>query len=83
MNLKSQETRRLAPEMDPLRMGMGWTAQDLEKPQVLIESTYGQSHPGSAHLHRRRILRRRSGPAHRDLLRYPAGGTAHLPLVPI
>ncbi len=50
MNLKSQETRRLAPEMDPLRMGMGWTAQDLEKPQVLIESTYGQSHPGSAHL---------------------------------
>ena len=48
--LKSQEVRRLAPEMDPLRMGMGWTAQDLEKPQVLIESTYGQSHPGSAHL---------------------------------
>ena len=36
--------------MDPLRMGMGWTAEDLEKPQILIESTYGQSHPGSAHL---------------------------------
>ncbi len=50
MMLKSQETRKLAPEMDPLRMGMGWTAEDLEKPQVLIESTYGQSHPGSAHL---------------------------------
>ena len=50
MELKSQATRRLAPEMDPLRMGMGWTAEDLEKPQVLIESTYGQSHPGSAHL---------------------------------
>ena len=50
MILKSQETRRVAPEMDPLRMGMGWTAADLEKPQVLIESTYGQSHPGSAHL---------------------------------
>ncbi len=48
--LKSQEVRKLAPEMDPLRMGMGWTAEDLEKPQVLIESTYGQSHPGSAHL---------------------------------
>ena len=46
----SQEIRKLAPEQDPLRMGMGWTAQDLEKPQVLIESTYGQSHPGSAHL---------------------------------
>ena len=48
--LKSQEVRRLAPEMDPLRLGMGWSVEDLEKPQILIESTYGQSHPGSAHL---------------------------------
>ena len=48
--LKSQEIRKIAPEMDPLRMGMGWTADDLAKPQILIESTYGQSHPGSAHL---------------------------------
>lgn len=48
--LKSQEIRKIAPEMDPLRMGMGWTAEDLGKPQILIESTYGQSHPGSAHL---------------------------------
>ena len=48
--LKSQEIRKIAPEMDPLRMGMGWTAEDLAKPQILIESTYGQSHPGSAHL---------------------------------
>lgn len=48
--LKSQQTRSVAPEMDPLRMGMGWTPEDLERPQVLIESTYGQSHPGSAHL---------------------------------
>ncbi len=48
--LKSQEVRRVAPEMDPLRMGMGWTAEDLAKPQIIIESTYGQSHPGSAHL---------------------------------
>lgn len=48
--LKSQEIRRIAPEMDPLRMGMGWSEEDLEKPQILIESTYGQSHPGSAHL---------------------------------
>lgn len=48
--LKSQEIRRLAPEMDPLRMGMGWQAEDLEKPQIIVESTYGDSHPGSAHL---------------------------------
>ncbi|MBP3705230.1 MAG: dihydroxy-acid dehydratase [Clostridia bacterium] len=48
--MKSQEIRKIAPEMDPLRMGMGWKAEDLSKPQILIESTYGQSHPGSAHL---------------------------------
>ncbi len=48
--LRSQHIRALAPEMDPLRMGMGWTAQDLEKPQIIIESTFGDSHPGSAHL---------------------------------
>ncbi len=48
--MKSQEVRKIAPEMDPLRMGMGWTVEDLEKPQIIIESTYGQSHPGSAHL---------------------------------
>lgn len=48
--LKSQEVRKLAPEMDPLRMGMGWKEEDLTKPQILIESTYGQSHPGSVHL---------------------------------
>ena len=48
--LKSQEIRKIAPEMDPLRMGMGWTEEDLEKPQIIVESTYGQSHPGSAHL---------------------------------
>lgn len=48
--LKSQKTRNIAPEMDPLRIGMGWKVSDLEKPQIIIESTYGDSHPGSAHL---------------------------------
>ncbi|MDR1530642.1 MAG: dihydroxy-acid dehydratase [Clostridiales bacterium] len=48
--LQSQEIRKTAPEMDPLRMGMGWTAEDLEKPQIIIESTFGDSHPGSAGL---------------------------------
>ncbi|WP_101908413.1 dihydroxy-acid dehydratase [Marasmitruncus massiliensis] len=46
----SQEIRKIAPEMDPLRLGMGWTVEDLEKPQILVESTFGDSHPGSAHL---------------------------------
>lgn len=48
--MKSQEIRNLAPEMDPLRLGMGWTVEDLDKPQIIIESTFGDSHPGSAHL---------------------------------
>ena len=39
--MRSQEIRKLAPEMDPLRMGMGWTGADLEKPQIMVESTYG------------------------------------------
>lgn len=48
--LTSQKIRALAPEQDPLRMGMGWTVEDLSKPQIMIESTFGDSHPGSAHL---------------------------------
>ena len=38
--------------MDPLRMGMGWRVEDLDKPQIMVESTFGDSHPGSAHLNR-------------------------------
>ncbi|GAA0793175.1 dihydroxy-acid dehydratase [Faecalicatena orotica] len=50
MKLKSQEMRKLAPELDPLRIGTGWKPEDLEKTQVMIESTFGDSHPGSGHL---------------------------------
>ena len=50
MELKSQEMRRLAPELDPLRIGTGWKPEDLSKTQVMIESTFGDSHPGSGHL---------------------------------
>lgn len=48
--MTSQTIRKLSPEIDPLRMGMGMTEADLEKPQIMIESTFGDSHPGSAHL---------------------------------
>ena len=48
--LKSQKLREVAPEVDPLRIGMGWTSEELKKPQIIVESTYGDSHPGSAHL---------------------------------
>ncbi|MDY3279319.1 MAG: dihydroxy-acid dehydratase [Eubacteriales bacterium] len=50
MELRSQAVRALAPENDPLKIGMGWQADDLAKPQILVESTFGDSHPGSAHL---------------------------------
>lgn len=52
MKLNSQEMRKLAPELDPLRIGTGWSEGDLAKPQIMIESTFGDSHPGSVHLNR-------------------------------
>ena len=48
--LTSQKLRKLAPELDPLRLGTGWTEEDLARPQILVESTFGDSHPGSGHL---------------------------------
>lgn len=48
--MKSQELRKIAPELDPLRIGTGWSVEDLSKPQIMIESTYGDSHPGSGGL---------------------------------
>jgi len=48
--LKSQTMRKLAPELDPLRIGTGWKPEDLSKTQVIVESTAGDSHPGSGHL---------------------------------
>lgn len=42
--------RKLAPELDPLRIGTGWKPEDLDKTQIMIESTFGDSHPGSGHL---------------------------------
>lgn len=50
MELMSQKMRKLAPELDPLRIGTGWKSEDLSKPQIIIESTFGDSHPGSGHL---------------------------------
>lgn len=52
MELISQKMRRLSPELDPLRIGTGWTIDELAKPQIMVESTFGDSHPGSGHLDR-------------------------------
>ena len=47
MELRSQEVRTLAPENDPLKMGMGWKVEDLSKPQIMVESTFGDSIPAA------------------------------------
>lgn len=49
--LHSQKMR-WGPEVDPLRIGCGWGPDDLDKPWLLIESSAGESHPGSVHLPR-------------------------------
>ncbi len=50
MCLVSQKMRKLAPEIALLRIGTGLKKEDLGKVQVMVESTYGDSHPGSGHL---------------------------------
>ena len=48
--LRSQKMRTIAAEMDSLKIGTGWSIDDLSKPQVMVQSTWGESHPGSVHL---------------------------------
>ncbi len=48
----SQKNRQDNPEVDPLLIGTGWAQDDLGKSQILLESTAGDSHPGSQHLKR-------------------------------
>lgn len=47
---KSQRLKAVAVEMDSLRLGMDWDQRDLEGFQIMVESAYGSSHPGSFHL---------------------------------
>jgi dihydroxy-acid dehydratase len=48
----SQEMRIINAQGDALRLGTGWSPADLSKPQILIDSVYGDSHPGSYHLNK-------------------------------
>ncbi len=47
--LRSQQLRSVNYQGDALRLGMNWTEEDLEKPQVLVDSAYGMGHPGTFH----------------------------------
>jgi dihydroxy-acid dehydratase len=50
MEQKCKNVRKLWAQVDALRMGMNWTEDDIEKPQILIDDVFGESHPGSSHL---------------------------------
>jgi dihydroxy-acid dehydratase len=47
--LRSQRLRQVNFQGDALRLGMNWTEEDLAKPQVLVDSAFGQGHPGTFH----------------------------------
>ena len=50
MEQKSKKERRSWAQFDALEMGTGWDTEDIKKPQIMVESVYGDSHPGSYHL---------------------------------
>ncbi|MDO5422659.1 MAG: dihydroxy-acid dehydratase [Eubacteriales bacterium] len=51
MTQKSSKERLWWAQFNALQMGSGWDDTDISKPQILIEDVYGDSHPGSVHLH--------------------------------
>ena len=51
MKQKSAKERLWWAQFNALEMGSGWDDTDIHKPQIMIEDVYGDSHPGSVHLH--------------------------------
>jgi dihydroxy-acid dehydratase len=49
-NKNSMLGRTQSPEADSLRMGCGWGRRETDQAWILIETTSGDSHPGSIHL---------------------------------
>jgi dihydroxy-acid dehydratase len=49
-NAISLKARSQSPEADSLRMGCGWGRKETDLAWILIETTSGDSHPGSVHL---------------------------------
>lgn len=48
--LRSQRLRQVNRQGDALRLAMDWDVDDLGKPQILVESAEGSSHPSTFHL---------------------------------
>ena len=46
MKQKSAKERLWWAQFNALEMGSGWDDTDIEKPQIIIEDVYGDSHPG-------------------------------------
>lgn len=46
----SQQMRQIGPEIDALKLGVGWATHDLPKPWVLVETAGGDSHPCASSL---------------------------------
>ena len=47
---KSAPQRLLWAQFDALQMGSGWDEEDIQKPQILLEDVFGDSHPAVVHL---------------------------------
>ncbi len=50
--MKSIQMRELWTQFDALQMGTGFTLEDVRKPQIMVEDTLGDAHPGSVHMDR-------------------------------
>ena len=48
--MRSKEIYKKAFEAPALQMGMDWSPEDFDKPQIIIESSWGYNHPCSFHL---------------------------------
>jgi dihydroxy-acid dehydratase len=48
--MKSQNERKNWAQFDALQMGTRFTYEDTQKPQIMVEDVFGDSHPGSVHL---------------------------------
>jgi dihydroxy-acid dehydratase len=48
--MKSQDERTNWAQFDALQMGTRFTYEDTQKPQIMVEDVFGDSHPGSVHL---------------------------------
>lgn len=47
---RCEDVRNSWAQVDALMLGMNWSEEDVDKPQILVDDVQGDSHPGSFHL---------------------------------